>query len=209
MFDDFLEYIPEEKREAFKGLAQKAVIIGSREDAQKHLTENSYLKSEKDAIISRTTESYAQRFKEEKLPGLLDEEYKKKHPPTDPKDQRIAEMEKKFAEMERQAILERRKAEATAKLSELGLPTNLAKFAIAEDENIFANNITELSGLKAWMEEQKKSVLGEKFGNQTTPKTGTNSGGFEKMTVTELMAYAASGPDQKNQVLQWQQTKGK
>lgn len=172
MFDDFLKYIPEEKREAFKGLAQKAIVITSREDAQKHLTENSFLKSEKDAIISRTTESYAQRFKEEKLPGLLDEEYKKKHPPTDPKDQRIAEMEKKFADMERQAILERRKAEATAKLSELGLPTNLAKFAIAEDDDIFANNINELSGLKTWGEELKKSALSGAVGTQRTPQQG-------------------------------------
>lgn len=208
MFDEFVELLPEDKREAFKAVASKAVVIGSREDAAKVFADNQFVKSEFQANLSRLNEQYAAKFKEEKLPSLLDEEYRKKYPAKDPKDQALESMQKELAEMKRQTVIEKRNAEAVAKLSELGLPTYLSKFVINEDENIFANNINELSGLINWKAETVKKELEARHGNMPVPKAGTvGSVDFSKMSVTEVMQYAGQSPEAMKAVMDYQQRK--
>jgi len=179
MLDKFLDLLPEENRAEFKAMIGSTIIINNREDAAKAISENQYLKSERDAIISRTTDNYAVKFREEKLPGLLDEEYKKKNPPKDAKDQALADMQKELAEMKRQALLKDRKAAAMQKLTELDLPVDLADFAIDEDENVFASKIERLSGLKTWKEAELKKALTGAVGNQKPQATGSETNSVE------------------------------
>ncbi len=208
MLDKFIDLLPEEHRAEFKGLIGNTIIVSNREDAAKAISENSFLKSERDAIISRTTDNYAVKFKEEKLPGLLEEEYKKKNPPKDAKDQAILDMQNQLADMKRQALLKDRRALAMQKLTESGLPVDLADFAIHEDENIFGSNIEKLSGLVAWKEAAIKQALTGAVGNQKPPQGGANSTlDFSKMSQTEVMKFAGQGQAEKEAVTKWLATK--
>jgi hypothetical protein len=205
VLDQFLEYIPAEKQEDYKKAIGSAIVLNSRDDAAKYIAEHPLLKSERDAIISRTTANYAEKFNIEKLPGLVEEEVRKRNPPKDPRDIQIAEMQDKFKAMERQSNLKEKRAIAIEKLSELGLPTTLADLAINENEELFASNIEKLSGLKAWGDELKKQALTGAVGNQKTPTAGANGQeSFAKMTMSEIMAYAKISPEHERAVLSWQ-----
>jgi hypothetical protein len=172
---DFIDKLPESDREAYKATIANALIISNREDAAKYIGEHPHLRSERDAIISRTTDNYAVKFREEKLQALVDEEYKKRNPPKDAKDQALADMQKQLADMKREAVLKDRRATAMQKLTEAGLPADLADFALDEDENIFASKIEKLSGLNAWKEAEIKKALTGAVGNQTAPKGGNSN----------------------------------
>lgn len=187
--DTFVEMLPEDAREAYKAEIASAVLIKSREDADKYLAEHPHLKSARDAVISRTTASYEEKFRTEKLPGLVEEEYRKKNPPKDPKDAALEEVKSELAKMKREAILKDRKATATAKLAELGLPLELADFALDEDEGIFGSKIERLAGLKAWRDAEVAKELGKTLGNQGNPNAGRapEAGSLEKK-YNEAMA---------------------
>jgi hypothetical protein len=172
MLESYVDKLPEDVREQFKADIAGLVSIKSREDAAKLIAEHPHLKSERDAIISRTTENYALKFREEKLPGLLQEEVKKLNPPKDPKDQALAEMQAELAKIKRDALLKDRKAVAMQRLTEAGLPVDLSDFALDEDENIFASKIEKLLGLNAWVDGERKKVLTGAVGSQSSPKTG-------------------------------------
>jgi 3-methyladenine DNA glycosylase Tag len=91
IYDDFSTVIPEDKREAFKSALSQfdgAVKIASREDAEKLFESNDFIKSAKDAYISKATEAHDKNFKEKTLPGLIQEELKKNVPK--PKDPELA-----------------------------------------------------------------------------------------------------------------------
>ena len=200
MLQDFIDKLPEDSREAFKAEIAHAIVIANREDAAKQIAENQFLKSERDAIISRTTDNYAQKFQAEKLPGLIEEEYKKRNPPKDPKDQALAEMEKRLKDMERAAVLKDRRNTAMQKLTEAGLPVDLAEFAIDEDENVFASKIEKLAGLKAWRDSEIERITKEKFGNQKPPVGGQpkevpkmSLEKFNELPLAERTAFAKAG----------------
>jgi hypothetical protein len=197
---DFVNDLPEEKRESFKAMAQNALVIANREDAAKYIAEHPHLKSERDAIISRTTDNYAVRFKEEKLPGIMADELKKLNPPKDAKDQALADMQKELADMKRQALLKDRRATALQKLTEAGLPADLADFALDEDENIFSSKLEKLSGLNAWKEAEIKKALTGAVGNQATPKGGQSKDvpkmsleAFNQLPLADRSAFAKAG----------------
>ena len=205
---DFVNDLPEDKRESFRAMAQNALVIANREDAAKYIAEHPHLKSERDAIISRTTDNYAVRFKEEKLPGIMADELKKLNPPKDAKDQAIEEARNEAKALRREWMLEKRTAEATKRLSELGLPISLAKYAVDEDENIFSSKIEELSGLNAWKEAEIKKALTGAVGNQATPKGGqVGAIDFNTMSQTAIMQFASRGQPEKEAVTQWLATK--
>ena len=207
---DFVEKLPEADREAFKAIAQNALVISNREDAAKYLSEHPHLKSERDAIISRTTDNYAVKFREEKLAGIVEDEIKKRNPPKDVKDQALADMQKELADMKRQALLKDRRAIALHKLTEAGLPADLADFALDEDENIFSSKLEKLSGLNAWKDEQIKKALTGAVGSQKPPQGGqVGAVDFNSMSQTAIMQYATRGQPEKDAVAQWLATKNR
>lgn len=179
MLDKYIELLPEEHRAEYKQAIANTVIIGSREDAARLFNDNQYLRSERDAVISRATDNYAVKFREEKLPGIVQDELKKLNPPKDAKDQALAEMQAELAKMKRDALLKDRRAVAMQELTKIGLPVDLADFAIDEDENIFASKIEKLSGLNAWKESELKKALNGAVGNQKAQTTGTETNSVE------------------------------
>lgn len=188
MLESFIDKLPEADRDAYKQAIASAVVIKSREDASRIIGENQFLKSERDAIISRTTDNYALKFREEKLPGIMQDELKRLNPPKDPKDQAIADMQKELATMKREATLKDRRAQAMQKFTEAGLPAELADFAIDEDENIFSSKIEKLSGLVAWKEAELKKALTGAVGNQKPQTTGQAKTALESQYATAMQS---------------------
>lgn len=201
---DFVDKLPEDVRDAYKAELDGVAVIRSREDAKKLFESNAFVRSEKDALVSITTENYSKKFQEEKLPGLLEAEYKKRNPDADPKDIETKNLREALEKMQRDMILKDRKADAVAKLAAQGIPVELAEFAIDADETAYGSKIEKLTGLKAWLETEVQKKLAEKLGNQGSPRGGgSGQVDFSKMTQTEVMQYAQKGKAEEAEVLEW------
>lgn len=207
---DFVSLVPEDKREEYKQAAAFAVVIKSKEDVEKLFDSNQFFKSARDATISRTTQTYDERFRAEKLPALVEEEIKKRNPSKDPKDQAIEELTRKFEEAQKQNQREKLAAMAIKKAADLGVPVELVERFIGDSPESTEENIKNLHGvLKPWAEAQINAANQAKFGNMGKPPAGNSAAGdLSKMTVTEQMAYAKTSPEAQAQVLDWLKKKG-
>jgi hypothetical protein len=170
---DIVALVPEDKRGEVTTAFSGVVKVMSREDAEKALRENVHFKSAFDAGISKAVASHDERFMAEKLPGLVDAEVAKKNPPKDARDQKIADLERKFADAELSAKREKQIARAIAKAVEKGIPAELAKRFIGDSDEGTDAAIEELSGvLKPWKEEAVKAEVIGRVGNMGTPPKG-------------------------------------
>jgi hypothetical protein len=181
LFEDFGEALPADKREAFKAdvsALDGAVKIDSRETVDKLAIENPFMKSAIDSAISRAVESHDAKFKAEKLPGMIEEEIKRRGPK--PKDPELA------AALERVEALEKAKKQAEdanirmAQLSkvlpvvtELGLDAKWADRLIGDTD---AETEELVKAFKADVTKARdgytEKILKERFGNQGMPPRG-------------------------------------
>lgn len=180
---DFVDALPEDKREAYKAEIASAVQIKDRETVARLFKEHKEVKAEFDAEISRMALKHEEKFRAEKLPGLVDEEVRKRNPPKDEREKALEEMKAQLANMQREALLKDRRVTALQKLTEAGVPADFADFALDEDESVFNAKIEKLTGLKAWSDGLVKKALGEKLGNQKPGKTGE---GTKSITLEEF-----------------------
>lgn len=202
--DSFIDKIPEADREAYKAEIANALFISDKDQAAKLLAEHPVLKSAKDSYESKAVAAYEKRFMEEKLPGLLDAEYKKKHPDADPKDLAYKALEEKLNAMQTEATLKERRATALQKLAEQDLPVTLADLAVDKDEGQFSTKLELLATIKPWLEDKIAKVKGSILGNQGTPKAGASGTmDFSKMSQADVMAYAKKGPAEEAEVTAW------
>lgn len=193
---DFIEKLPEADREAFKSEIGKVVLIGSREDAAKLLAENPFLKSERDAVISKTTENYKKKFETEDLPKLLEEERKKGE--KKPWELEIEKLRQEQEQDRKALALERQKGRALSKLNELGLPVDLVSDFIGTTDEETDLKLEKLAGaLKPWQDGIEKKIKAEFVGNNGNQKRGDPSkeamkrSDFEKLTPADQMAKAS------------------
>lgn len=198
MFESIIELVPEDKREAVRAELSSAVVIKSREDADKYLSEHPHLKSARDAVISKTTENYAKKFKEDDLPKLLEEERKKGQ--KQPWEIEIEKLKAENAEKDRQAILKDRRAEAQKYFADLGLPIDLADFALDTDETAYKAKLEKLSGTsKTWGDSLVSSALSKHLGNQGKQTGGKTDGKtmtraeFDRLSPSEKATVGRSG----------------
>jgi len=174
---DFIDVIPAEKQEAFKAeiaaldeKMAKMVSIGSKEEAQRLVETNEFLKAIQQSYLDKKDAERLKTFEAERLPKLLEEEKKKGAKP-----EWQIEIEKLKAENEAQkneTAKEKQKARAVAKAAELGLPAKIAERAagLTDDETDAAlKELTET--LVPWKDGAVKGAL-EKVGAQPAPQGG-------------------------------------
>ena len=181
IFEDFGSALPEDKRAAFKaavGALDGAVKIDSREIVDKLAMENPFVKSAFDAAISKAVASHDEKFKAEKLPGMIEDEIKKRGPkPKDPELaaalERVEALEKAKAQAERENLLMTQRAKVLPKLTELGLDAEWA-------DRLIGNSDAETDALIAKFEKSftkardgyTEKILKERFGSMTPPPRG-------------------------------------
>lgn len=175
---DYIEALPEDKREAYKTEAAaieaklaKAVVIESKEDAQKLVETNELLKAVNQADRDRRYADMVKKFETEKLPQLLEAERLKGQ-----KQPWEIEIEKLKADNEaakREAALEKQKSRALAKAAELGLPAQLIdRFVGLTDEETDAGLKALVDTVLPYRDNAVKAAL-EKIGSQPAPKGGS------------------------------------
>jgi hypothetical protein len=170
---DIVALVPEDKRGEVTTALSGVVKCQSRDDAEKIIREHVHFKSAFDAGISKAVASHDERFKAESLPTILEAEIAKRNPPKDPRDQKIAELERKFADAEKHANIEKQTARAIAKATERGIPAELARKFIGESDESTDAAIEELFGVLApWKAESVNAEVMARVGNTGTPPKG-------------------------------------
>lgn len=171
--EEIMAKIPEADRESVKAELSSYVKVGSREDAEKLAREHPHFKATVDSFISKAVDAHDQRFQAEKVPALVEAELAKRNPAKDPRDVKLAEMEKRLADMQSETIREKQTALAIAKAAEKGIPVDLAKKYIGNTDDETVANIEALAGpLTAWRDEYAKKAMVERLGNNGAPKGG-------------------------------------
>jgi hypothetical protein len=180
--DELYALLPETRREEAKAaiaeMSKGYVKIDGPDIAAKVMGENQYLKSILESETSKRVENHDTKFRAEKLPGIVEDEIKKRAPPSkNPEiaaaeskaDQAIAEMAKWKAD----AIRERQRARAIAALSAKKLPETLADDFIGQtDDETDAKLKRFAEAVEPWVKTQVDSGVMGRIGNQGTPPAG-------------------------------------
>jgi hypothetical protein len=171
---EFIDLVPEDKREAFKAELASMVSIKSREDADKLISEHPFLKSARDAALTRTSEKSIERYKAEKLQLDVEEELKKRNPIKDPIALELEKTKAEIQEMKRQGVLKDQKAKTLQRLASEGLPLDLADYIVRESDEDTETEFRKLTApIKSLMESSATKIKAEILGNQGQLRTGT------------------------------------
>jgi hypothetical protein len=177
MLEEYAALLPADKQEAYKTAIKNAVIITSREDAEKVLKEHPFIKSAYDADSSRRYAEMEKNYQDQKIPGIvkekLAEELKKGQ-----KSPEMIEIEKLRAEADASKKLmniEKQKARALLKAQEQGIPPSLIDRFVGETDEATDEGLKQLAGvLTPWRDDAVKSALA-KFGNMPDPLAGNQN----------------------------------
>jgi hypothetical protein len=203
MLDQFIDALPEDKRESYKAAIKNAVIIADRADADKVLSHPLVMPS-LDVMQSRRYAEMEKKYQDEKLPSIIEAKLAEERKKGSKQPWEI-ETEKLRAELEqskKQAALEKQRARALLKAQEEGLPTDIIDRFIGDTDEATDEGLKKLTEvLKPWQDKAVQNAL-SKFGGQPTPRAGSNGQiDVSKMSMSELMTYAASSPAAQAEVL--------
>lgn len=141
---------------------------------KKFLEENEEGKTYLQSISDKRVTDGIETFKKKNLQKLVDEEYKKQHPEADPKDTKLAEMEKKLEDIQREATRKDLTNKALKIMTEKKLPVDLVDYFIGADETATTAN---LDGFAKILEAHDKGVKEDLLKqNQYTPPAGGGGG---------------------------------
>lgn len=192
---DYIDLIPEEKREAFRK------DVEAIKDVSKFTIDDfKYLMNQKDSPAKRAFDSEVSllidKHDKEKVPLLVAAEIKKQGT-KEPWQIELDQMKAERAEEKRQFALEKAKSLAVAQLAKAGLDTELADLIINEDEAVTTANIEKLTGkFTASRDSALKTELDKRFGNGGHPKGGRSE------DQTSLEAKLAQAEKSGNVALQ-------
>ena len=175
---EIVALVAEDKRQAVTDALAGVVKITSREDAEKVIKENSFIKSSFDAGISIAVASHDKRFMEEKLPNVIEDELRKRAPK--PKDPELAnalkiaeDAQKEVQAIRREALIERQTSRAITKASQLGIPAELAAKYIGNSDEETDAAVDSLCGvLKPYMDKTITQGVIARVGNNGMPPAG-------------------------------------
>lgn len=187
--DDLLEFVPEDKREAFKAKATGYVRLS--DDVVLEYANRKESQSIRDKIATPISEARFKNYEETKLPGILKAEreklMKELHPEETPEQKRVRELEEKLAERDRKDAAEARKAELRKKASDLKYDPIKAErlYALEDADAVLADFAADRAELLKKIEDLEKQV---KYG--ANPPAGGNADG-PALTQEEFMKLDA------------------
>jgi len=170
-----------------------------------------------DAEISRAVERHDEKFREEKLPKILDEERGKirqeLNPEETPQDKAVRELTEKLNRMEQEKATVERREQLRKKAQELGVD----EIGLSPDDvdvfvNLGDNGAEQLESFvskakEAWKDSLDKQMK-EKYSSGRRPQSG-DSKTIDAMTLDEQMAYAKRGQKEMDEVLAYASQKQK
>jgi len=216
IFDEYGALLPEEKREDFKSAVSAfdgAVKIDSREILDKLVDSNSFVKSWKDSIISKATASHDENFKANTLPGLIDEEIKKRGPK--PKDPEVAALydevkalKEAKAQAERDVFIANQRSKVLPKITELGIDAELADILIGNSDVETDSRLDKfIKSVTKARDGYTEKVLKDRFGNMAPPPRGGDAPTTkEQMTAKYKELINAGKREEANRIFVAMQT---
>ncbi len=195
--EQILALIAEDKREAVKKVLGELGTLSAEKVSE-------FLKTDEgkklvtpmiDSAVSKAVASHDKKFMEEKLPGLLDEEVKKRFPDKTPEQKELADLKAKLDKSEKDRIRTEQKARAIKQLQDMGLPLSLADRYHGLSDEETDEGVKNLKDLIAWRDGAVKAK-----DEEWLKKTGGAPGGgdeakpplsfedMKKMSVKDAMA---------------------
>jgi hypothetical protein len=122
-----------------KPTVNEAAVLDWLNDRANQQTLNRILQPRVDQAITN--------WKERNLARSVEDEINKRFPPETEEAKQIRDLTAKFAEMQNEKALEQRRGNILRALADKGLPTDLADFAVAEDDETTQARLARLVGL--------------------------------------------------------------
>ena len=195
--DDLLQFVPAEKQEEFKTVAQ-GYIKADPETIKK----NQVLF---DQIVIPSLKTREENIYRDEFPKRLEEErekIRKEYAPKDetPEQKELREMREWKAQMLEKEKSFQRKEELRVKYKDLDPDVASELYALDDDK---------IDKIMSSMKSKIEAAKNEKF--KSGPPLGGGAGGnsLDKMNLTELMQYAKTSPEAMAEVLQFQKTRGR
>jgi len=188
--------------EADRGEAEKVIAdaiaagnplagIDSQEKAAELIKSNPWLKSAKDAEISKTIEAHDKDVIPKKV---KDEMAKLNAPETDPLKLRVAELEARDKQREADIKRERLMNVAVKKAADMGIPIEDIHRFIDEDEDRTGAAVEAFAKRwKAYSEKAVEAALKEKLGNNGQPRGGNTTPPADLKTQYEAASKSGNG----------------
>jgi hypothetical protein len=203
MFEDFISFIPEEKREAFTELSRKVLPIDdiekhiiSDEERLKRLLDVEPVRKIRQSEVDKRNQLFIDKFHAEKLPVLLEEERKKGQ--KSPVEIELDKLREELQSEKREKAIEKQKTRAISTAQAAGIPLAIIEKFIGETDEQTDENLKQLiNTVTDWRNKAVQEAL-EKVGSQLPPKAGTGGKSmtiqaFQKLKPTEQSAYMKSG----------------
>ena len=145
-------------------------------------------------------------WKEKTLPGLIDEEIKKRFPGETEEQKRLRKLEEELERERQTRIRAELMNKATTLATQKGLPVELVAYFVGQDEDSTINNLTALENI--WQQHLQKAVE-EKFkesGRTPNPGGGGGSGQInpwkkETFNLTEQGRLLRENPELARQLM--------
>lgn len=147
-----------------------------------------------DARVTESTKKFEKNFKEEKLPGLIEAEYKKKHPEETPAEKENRALMEKVKALEEKNTRSELKAKALAIITESKLPfAKMVDNLIGKDEETTVSLITGLKSV--WSAELDAAVKAEMAKENGRGPGGGGDGKPTKETLEKQLEEASRKGD--------------
>jgi hypothetical protein len=168
----------------------KSYLAGLDKDkALELLKSNKALSSAHDSLFAKGLETW----KEKTLPGLVDEEYKKRNPPESEEQKRIRALEDKLAQadQERQRVAQleflRNKADEVRKEKGISVSDSLLKRYIGQSEEESLSNFNELvEEITTSVNSGVDSEIKKRFPGNNKPQSAASDGEITYKQLTEM-----------------------
>jgi hypothetical protein len=199
MIEIYKDFLPEDKREAFAAELASYVRLASKEDAVKLVKGNELVQSVFQSELSTMNERYQKKYQEEKLPGIIEDEVKKRNPAKSPLELEMAQLRAELEGTKKEAKRKELAALAIKQAAEKGLPTDLIDRFIGEDEESTAKNIELLGGVfESYRAKAIEKHMSSVAGSGAPPKAGASSktmseADFNRLPAKEQVSLMASG----------------
>jgi len=163
------------------------------EDVKKYLETDSegkkWLQAEKDRTVTKGIETW----KENNLDKIINEKISEKYPEETEEQKRLKDLEQKLASVENARVRETLRNKALSKLTENGLPTQLADLVVGKDEESTMSKLDMIQQL--WDNGMKQQVENKFKENGRQPAESPNKA--EKLTKEQI---AKMSPEKINEL---------
>jgi hypothetical protein len=199
MFENYVDLIPEDKREAFKAEAAKVVNLDEylgKEDNLKGLLDKDFFKKSVQSLSDTKAELLKKKYIETEVPKMLEEERKKGQ--KNPLELKIEQIEKERDEEKKARLREQQKNRALSALQAAKVPTELVDRYVGTTDEETDEALKQYVAVVSKYRDDAVTEALKAIGAQPKPTGGADGkmmslAEFTKLPPKEQSSYMNSG----------------